>query len=85
LCGGVEYCTLNLINKTMDNFLTLLYFEKFTLSKREKELMENNVYPDTKEGEHADIRNDQSISEVRQQQQMLTRLITEYLNKLKSE
>jgi len=69
----------------MDNYLTTLYFEKFKLTKHENLLMQNTDFADNKSGENANIRNDQSISEVRKQQTMLDRLITEYIEKIKSE
>ncbi len=69
----------------MDNYLTALYFEKFELTNKESKLMGNQVWPDTEDGTRDNIRNDQSITEVRQQQQMLVRLITKYIEKIKSE
>lgn len=63
----------------MDNFLTTLYFELFTLTEREKRLMGNNTWEDSPSGHDANIRNDQSISEVRQTSKILQKLIEEYL------
>ena len=69
----------------MDNFLTLLYFEKFRITEREKGLNFNNTWENNEAGRLNNVRNDQSISEVRQQGQMLNKFIKEYINKLKSE
>ena len=69
----------------MDNYLTALYFEKFELTRKETLLMSNTDFPSTEDGTRNNIRNDQSITEVRKQNQMLVRLITKYIEKLKSE
>jgi hypothetical protein len=64
----------------MDNFLTTLYYELFQLSQREKQLMNNTTWPDGDNGKMSNIRNDQSISEVRETSKILRRLIEAYLN-----
>lgn len=63
----------------MDNFLTSLYFELFKLREREKKLMSNNVWTDDESGQNDCIRNDQSISECREFDQVLQNLIKHYL------
>lgn len=69
----------------MDNFLTALYFEKFQLTQKERRLMDNNTWEKSEQGRLDCVRNDQSISEVRQQQEMINRIITAYIDKIKSE
>lgn len=69
----------------MDNFLTTLYFEKFQLTQKERRLMDNNTWEKSEQGRLDNVRNDQSISEVRQQQEMINRIITAYVDKIKSE
>ena len=56
------------------NFLSTLYYERFTVSAREKEL--RNIHPS--ESNEA-IRNDQSISEAMRQGDMIDRLVTRFL------
>jgi len=68
----------------MDNFLTTLYFEKFNITNREKVLMGNNTWEDSENGRLANVRNDQSISEIRQQQKMIDKIIENYLERIKS-
>ncbi len=69
----------------MDNYLTILYFEKFKITEYEKELMQNNTYEDSETGRLLNVRNDQSIHDIRMQQDMITMLITKYIEKLKNE
>ena len=69
----------------MDNYLTLLYFMKFEINKREANLMNFQADEDNEKGKTATIRNDQSISEVRTQHDMINRLISAYLKKIKNE
>jgi hypothetical protein len=67
----------------MDNFLTLLYFELFKINEREGQLMSNNTWENSEAGKNANIRNDQSISEVREQHKLMIMLIEKYIEKLK--
>lgn len=67
----------------MDNFLTTLYFEKFKISEREKKLMDNTDWEDSENGRNNNIRNDQSISEVRSQSKLIDKLIDIYIENLK--
>jgi len=69
----------------MDNFLTTLYFERFKISEREAKLMDNHEWEDTPNGKIDNIRNDQSISEVRRQSQMIDKIIETYIEKIKCE
>ncbi len=69
----------------MDNFLTKLYFELFTIIEREKRLMVNNTWEDSVKGHNDMIRNDQEITECRNTNNLLQKLITEYLKKLINE
>jgi hypothetical protein len=69
----------------MDNFLTKLYYERFQLTEKERKLMNNHDWEDSERGKMDNVRNDQSISEVRQQSQMIDRLIEAYVKKIKSE
>jgi len=69
----------------MDNFLTTLYFERFKISEREGKLMDNHDWEDTPNGKIDNIRNDQSISEVRRQSQMIDKIIETYIEKIKCE
>ena len=69
----------------MDNFLTKLYYERFKLTEKERKLMNNQLWEDSQTGKMDNVRNDQSISEVRQQSQMIDRLIGAYIEKIKSE
>ena len=69
----------------MDNFLTTLYFEKFSLNQKETRLREKNEWPDSEDGRRDNIRNDQSISETMEQTKMINRIIEEYIKKLRSE
>lgn len=66
----------------MDNFLTSLYYEHFKITEREGKLMSNNTWSGDEDGKCANIRNDQSISEVREQVKVIDRLIERYLEKL---
>lgn len=61
------------------NYLTKLYFQKFELTNREEQLMHNNTWEDSERGKMDNVRNDQSISEIRKFQQILDLLINEYL------
>jgi hypothetical protein len=74
-----------LIQNKMDNFLTKLYYERFQLTEKERKLMNNHDWEDSERGKMDNVRNDQSISEVRQQSQMIDRLIEAYVEKIKSE
>lgn len=47
--------------------------------------MNNNTWEDSEMGKHGNIRNDQSISEVRGQLKVIDRLIEGYIEKIKSE
>jgi len=69
----------------MDNFLTTLYFERFKISERERKLMDNHDWQDSERGKMDNIRNDQSISEVRRQSQMINKIIEAYVEKIKRE
>ena len=69
----------------MDNFLTKLYYERFQLTEKERKLMNNHDWEDSERGKMDNVRNDQSISEVRHQSQMIDRLIEAYVEKIKSE
>lgn len=69
----------------MDNFLTKLYYERFQLTEKERKLMNNHDWEDSQSGKMDNVRNDQSITEVRQQSQMIDRLIDAYIEKIKSE
>ena len=69
----------------MDNFLTKMYYERFQITEKERKLMNNLDWEDSEKGKIDSVRNDQSISEVRQQSQMIDRLIESYLEKIKSE
>jgi len=69
----------------MDNFLTKLYYERFQLTEKERKLMNNHDWEASESGKVDNVRNDQSISEVRQQSQMIDRLIDAYIEKIKSE
>jgi len=66
----------------MDNYLTTLYYERFKITERERKLMENDTWPDDEDGHRRAIRNDQQITEVREQTKLMDRLITLYLEKL---
>ncbi|HBD93215.1 MAG TPA: hypothetical protein DC057_03490 [Spirochaetia bacterium] len=61
-----------------------MYFEKFNITNREKVLMGNNTWEDSENGRLANVRNDQSISEIRQQQKMIDKIIENYLERIKS-
>ena len=74
-----------LIQSKMDNFLTKLYYERFQLTEKERKLMNNHDWEASESGKMDNVRNDQSISEVRQQSQMIDRLIEAYVEKIKSE
>jgi hypothetical protein len=74
-----------LIQNKMDNFLTKLYYERFQLTEKERKLMNNHDWEDSERGKMDNVRNDQSISEVRHQSQMIDRLIEAYVEKIKSE
>jgi hypothetical protein len=63
----------------MDNYLTTLYFEYFEIIQREKKLMSNTLWEESEAGKMANIRNDQSISEIRCVVKLMQHLITEYL------
>lgn len=65
----------------MDNFLTMLYYERFTISEREKKLMNAQDF----DSDGSRVRNDQSISEVREQTKVIDRIIEQYLNKIKGD
>ena len=65
----------------MDNYLTLLYFEKFKITEKEKNLRSTHEY----NNENHEIRNDQSIHEVSLQQEMINKLIIKYIEKIKNE
>jgi hypothetical protein len=67
----------------MDNFLTTLYFELFNLRAKENKLMNNNTWSADESGHDANIRNDQSISETREFDKVLSRLIKNYLESIK--
>jgi hypothetical protein len=69
----------------MDNFLTTLYFERFQLTERERKLMNNTEWENSESGKNNNIRNDQSISEVRGQSKMIDKLIDAYVEKIKRE
>ena len=69
----------------MDNFLTTLYFERFKISEREGKLMDNHEWEDSPNCKIDNIRNDQSISEVRRQSQMIDKIIETYIEKIKCE
>ena len=69
----------------MDNFLTTLYYERFKISGREGKLMQNNTWEGSEDGRIANVRNDQSITEVREQLKVIDRLIERYIEKIKSE
>lgn len=69
----------------MDNFLTKLYYERFQLTEKERKLMNNHDWEDSQKGIIDNVRNDQSITEVRQQSQMIDRLIEAYIEKIKLE
>lgn len=69
----------------MDNFLTKLYYERFQLTEKERKLMNNHDWEDSQSGKMDNVRNDQSITEVRQQLQMIDRLIESYIEKIKLE
>lgn len=69
----------------MDNYLTTLYYERFKITEREGKLMSNNTWSGDEDGKRANIRNDQSISEVREQLKVIDRLIEQYIEKLKRE
>lgn len=69
----------------MDNFLTKLYYERFQLTEKERKLMNNHDFEDSQSGKMDNVRNDQSITEVRQQSQMIDRLIEAYIEKIKLE
>ena len=65
----------------MDNFLTKLYYERFQITEKERTLMNNHDWEDSQSGKMDNVRNDQSITEVRQQLQMIDRLIESYIEK----
>jgi len=69
----------------MDNFLTMLYFEKFSITQKETRLRENNTWPESEDGRRACVRNDQSISETMEQGKMIDKIIEKYLEKLKQQ
>lgn len=69
----------------MDNFLTKLYYERFQITEKERKLMNNHEWENSESGKMDNVRNDQSITEVRQQLQMIDRLIISYIEKIKSE
>ena len=69
----------------MDTFLTKLYYERFKITEKERKLMNNHDWEDSQNGKMDNVRNDQSITEVRQQLQMIDRLIESYIEKIKSE
>ena len=69
----------------MDNYLTALYQEWFKLIDEEKRLMKNTEFEDSENGKMANIRNDQSISEIRKFNQVVRKLIELYLAKIKNE
>jgi len=69
----------------MKSFLTKLYFEKFKISQREGSLMNNHDWKNDESGRMDNVRNDQSISEVRGQSKMIDELINAYIEIIKSE
>lgn len=69
----------------MDNFLTKLYYERFQITEKERKLMNSHDWEDSQSGKMDNVRNDQSITEVRQQLQMIDRFIESYIEKIKSE
>ena len=64
----------------MDNFLTMIYYERFNISERQKRLMGNNTWPADEKGKMANARNDQSITETSEQIKVIDRLIESYLS-----
>lgn len=67
----------------MDNYLTLLYYERFKISEKEKSLMDNNTWENSENGRISRNRNDQSITDVRQQIKMIDKFIEKYIEKIK--
>lgn len=69
----------------MDNFLTILYFERFKNIEKERKLMDNHDWEDSERGRMDSVRNDQSKTETRQYGQMIDKLIESYIDKIKRE
>jgi hypothetical protein len=67
----------------MDNYLTTIYYERFKITERERKLMANNQWPDDESGRISNVRNDQSISETREQLKVIDYIIKQYIEKIK--
>lgn len=59
----------------MNNYLTILYSQLFQNRDKEKQFMGNHDFPD----KYEEVRNDQRISNCREQNKMLCYLIEKYI------
>lgn len=69
----------------MENFLRRLYFERFKITERERELMAatKGIQEDSEQGRIHRNRQDQSITEVRRYGSVIDDLIKAYIEELK--
>lgn len=72
--------------KGMDNYLTMLYFQRFKISKRGEQLSKRSIHPITTDSEKIEnAKNEQSITESMDQLKMIDKMIVMYIDKLKRE
>lgn len=69
----------------MENFLRRLYFERFKITERERELMDatKGVQEDSEKGRIARNRQDQSVTEVRRYGAVIDELIKAFIEEIK--